>query len=65
MKCTVPGSGATCRSRQYAEKHNLIVRAMRKVDPTLKVIASGSTPEEASWCYVENRQFGTFEGREK
>ena len=38
---------------------------MRKVDPTIKVIASGATPEEASWCYIENRQFGTFEGREK
>ncbi len=51
--------------RQYAEKHNLIVQAMRKVDPAIKVIASGATPEEASWCYVENRQFNTFEGREK
>ena len=51
--------------RQYAEKHNLMVRAMRKVDPTIKVIASGATPEEASWCYIENRQFNTFEGREK
>ena len=51
--------------RQYAEKHNLMVVAMRKVDPTIKVIASGATPEEASWCYIENRQFGTFEGREK
>ena len=51
--------------RQYAEKHNLMVKAMRKVDPSIKVIASGATPEEASWCYVENRQFNTFEGREK
>ena len=51
--------------RQYAEKHNLMVRAMRKVDPSIKVIASGATPEEASWCYIENRQFNTFEGREK
>ncbi len=51
--------------RQYAEKHNLMVVAMRKVDPTIEVIASGATPEEASWCYIENRQFGTFEGREK
>ena len=51
--------------RQYAEKHNLMVTAMRKVDPTIKVIASGATPEEASWCYIENRQFNTFEGREK
>jgi alpha-N-arabinofuranosidase len=51
--------------RQYAEKHNLMVKAMRKVDPTIKVIASGATPEEASWCYIENRQFNTFVGREK
>jgi len=51
--------------RQYAEKHILIVDAMRKIDPTIKVIASGATPEEASWCYIENRQFNTFEGREK
>ena len=50
---------------QYAEKHNLMVRAMRKVDPSIEVIASGATPEEASWCYIENRQFNTFEGREK
>ena len=49
---------------QYAEKHNLIVRAMRKVDPTIEVIASGATPEEASWCYIENRQLGTFPERE-
>ncbi len=48
---------------QYADKHNLIVKAMRKVDPTVKVIASGATPEEASWCYIENRQLGTFAGR--
>jgi len=27
------------------------------------VIASGATPEEASWCYIENRQLGTFAGR--
>ena len=49
---------------QYVEKHNLIVRAMRKVDPAVKVIASGATPEETSWCYIENRQLGTFPERE-
>jgi alpha-N-arabinofuranosidase len=48
---------------QYPDKHNLIVKAMRKVDPTIKVIASGATPEEASWCYIENRQLGTFAAR--
>jgi alpha-L-arabinofuranosidase len=48
---------------QYPDKHNLMVKAMRKVDPTIKIIASGATPEEASWCYIENRQLGTFAGR--
>jgi alpha-L-arabinofuranosidase len=48
----------------YAEKHNLIVQAMRKVDPSIKVIASGAMPEEMSWTYIENRQFATFSGRE-
>lgn len=52
-------------STQYPEKHNLMVKAMRKVDPAIKVIASGATPEEASWCYIENRQFNTFAGRLK
>jgi alpha-N-arabinofuranosidase len=50
---------------QYPEKHNLMVQAMRKVDPTIEAIASGATPEEASWCYIENRQLGTFPQREK
>jgi alpha-L-arabinofuranosidase len=52
-------------STQYPEKHNLMVTAMRRVDPSIKVIASGATPEEASWCYIENRQFNSFEGRLK
>src|SRR5579883_2571408 len=50
---------------QYPEKHNLIVKAMRKVDPSIKVIASSATPEELSWTYIENRQLGTFPGREQ
>lgn len=50
---------------QYAEKHSMVVAAMRKVDPSIKVIASGATPEEISWTYIENRQFATFPGREK
>jgi len=50
---------------QYPDKHNLIVKAMRKVDPTIKVIASSATPEETSWCYIENRQLGSFPGREE
>ena len=47
---------------QYPEKHNLIVKAMRKADPTVKIISSGATPEESGWCYVETRQFGTGTG---
>jgi alpha-L-arabinofuranosidase len=50
---------------QYVEKHNMIVRAMRQVDPGVKIIASGATPEESSWTYVENRQFDSFTGRER
>lgn len=50
---------------QYVEKHNMVVAAMRKVDPSIKVIASGATPEEISWTYIENRQFASFPGREK
>lgn len=50
---------------QYPEKHNLIVKAMRKVDPAVKVIASSATPEELSWTYIENRQLGSFPGREE
>ena len=49
---------------QYPDKHNLIVKATRRVDPSIKVIASSATPEEASWCYIENRQLGSFPGRE-
>ncbi len=50
---------------QYVEKHNLVVKAMKKVDRTIKVIASSATPEEASWCYIENRQLRTFPEREQ
>jgi alpha-N-arabinofuranosidase len=49
---------------QYPEKHNLFVKAMRAVDPSIKVIASSATPEELSWTYLENRQLGTFPERE-
>ena len=50
---------------QYPEKHNRIVKAMKKVDPSIKVIASGATPEEMSWTYIENRQLGSFPERER
>ncbi len=50
---------------QYPDKHNLIVKAMRMADPKVKVIASSATPEELSWTYIENRQLGSFAGREE
>ncbi|NLT65027.1 MAG: alpha-N-arabinofuranosidase [Acidobacteria bacterium] len=50
---------------QYPEKHNRIVKAMKKVDPSIKVIASSATPEEVSWTYIENRQLDSFPERKK
>jgi len=35
-------------SRQYAIKHNMVVQAMRRVDPSIEIVASGATPVEAS-----------------
>jgi alpha-L-arabinofuranosidase len=32
--------------RQYVIKHNLFAKAMRKVDPTIKLLATGATPDE-------------------
>ncbi len=58
-----PGQWGHMDVTQYPEKHNLIVKAMKHVDPTIKVIASSATPEELSWTYIENRQLGTFPGR--
>ena len=31
---------------QYVIKHNLFAKAMRKVDPTIKLLATGATPDE-------------------
>jgi alpha-N-arabinofuranosidase len=33
---------------QYVVKHNMVVQAMRRVDPSIKIVASGATPIEAS-----------------
>jgi alpha-N-arabinofuranosidase len=33
---------------QYVIKHNMVVEAMRRVDPSIKIVASGATPVEAS-----------------
>jgi alpha-N-arabinofuranosidase len=42
---------------QYSEKHNRIVKAMKKVDPTIKVTSAGATPAEISMMTQENKQF--------
>jgi alpha-N-arabinofuranosidase len=33
---------------QYVIKHNMVVQAMRRVDPSIRIVASGATPIEAS-----------------
>ncbi len=42
---------------QYWVKHSLMAKAMKKVDSTIKVTASGATVEETSWCDVDIRSF--------
>lgn len=44
-------------ARQYAEKHMRIVKAMKKVDPTILVTSAGATPSELSMMTQENKQF--------
>lgn len=44
-------------ANQYSEKHNRIVKAMKKVDPTIKVTSAGATPAELSMMTQENKQF--------
>jgi alpha-N-arabinofuranosidase len=44
-------------ANQYAEKHVRIVKAMKKVDPTIKVTSAGATPSELSMMTQENKQF--------
>jgi alpha-N-arabinofuranosidase len=44
-------------AHQYAEKHVRIVKAMKKVDPTIKVTSAGATPSELSMMTQENKQF--------
>ena len=53
------GGGRNVAGSQYPQKQNLF-KAMKKVDPTIQVIASSATPEELSWGYIENRQLGTL-----
>lgn len=44
-------------ANQYAEKHVRIVKAMKKVDPTIEVTSAGATPAELSMMTQENKQF--------
>ena len=44
-------------ANQYAEKHVRIVKAMKKVDPTIEVTSAGATPSELSMMTQENKQF--------
>ena len=44
-------------ANQYAEKHDRIVKAMKKVDPTILVTSAGATPAELSMMTQENKQF--------
>ncbi len=43
--------------KHYCLKHSLFTRAMKKIDPTIKVVASGATVEELGWCSMTLRQF--------
>lgn len=44
-------------SSRHWVNHNMILQAMKKMDPTIKVIASGASIEEVSWCAIEEEQF--------
>ena len=46
MRCTGRGSSASCRSASIVFKHNLFGEAMRKVDPSITLLATGATPDE-------------------
>ena len=48
---------------QYWAKHIMFAKAMRAVDPTIKVIASGAMIDEMSWCAIDQEQFATSEWR--
>lgn len=42
---------------QYSLKHNMIVDAMKQVDPTIKVTSAVASPCELGWCLAEQKQF--------
>jgi alpha-N-arabinofuranosidase len=41
---------------QYTVKHNYFVKAMRNVDPNIKVTSAGASICEESWCAAEQNQ---------
>ena len=43
---------------QYAVKHNMFAKAMKKVDPTIKLLATGATPEEMTIYGISQRLIG-------
>ncbi len=42
---------------QYWVKHAMFAKAMKKVDPSILVVASGATVEETAWCDVDIQSF--------
>jgi alpha-N-arabinofuranosidase len=44
--------------RQYEIKHNMFAKAMRRVDPTIKLIASGAMPDEMTVTLQNKRITG-------
>ena len=48
MKCMAPGNSGICLLAHYEIKQNEFVEAMRKVDPTIRAVASGADPAEMS-----------------
>jgi alpha-N-arabinofuranosidase len=42
--------------RHYVLKHNMIARAMRRVDPTIKIVAAGASPFEMSTVARHHRK---------
>jgi alpha-N-arabinofuranosidase len=46
--------------RHFAIKHNLFAEAMRKADPTIKLIASGASPDEMTVTQMSRRITGNI-----
>ncbi len=43
---------------QYVIKHNMFAKAMKKADPTIKLLATGATPEEMTIYGISQRLIG-------